>query len=220
MARWRTEHPDVERLQQRTVRVLVAAQVVGGAAIGVGAAVSPLLAKEILGGDDTFAGVAFAALTFGSELAAVPLSRLMSRRWRRPGLVRGYVTAMTGAAAVVAAEIESFSLLLAGMVLMGSADCAHHSDWVERHASSAGLLRPRHNRWRASRHSPSFRLGRGRHGLGRPQGRGPSEDRADRTRYSDGTDPSRRQASRRQGHHGVGSEGASVRGSGNIGWTG
>jgi hypothetical protein len=28
--------------------------------------VSPVLAKEILGGDDTFAGVAFAALTFGS----------------------------------------------------------------------------------------------------------------------------------------------------------
>jgi hypothetical protein len=66
------EHPDPERVQQRTVRVLVAAQVLGGAAIGVGAAVSPLLAKEILG-DDTFAGVAFAALTFGSALAAKSL---------------------------------------------------------------------------------------------------------------------------------------------------
>jgi hypothetical protein len=113
-------HPDPERVQQRTVRVLVAAQVLGGAAIGVGAAVSPLLAKEILG-DDTFAGVAFAALTFGSALAAVPLSRVMSRRGRRPGLVRGYVTATAGAgSAVIAAEIESFPLLLAGMVLMGS----------------------------------------------------------------------------------------------------
>jgi MFS family permease len=126
MDRWRTERPDVARVQQRTVRVLVAAQVVGGAAIGVGAAVSPLLAKEILGGDDTFAGVAFAALTFGSALAAVPLSRVMSRRGRRPGLVRGYVTAMTGAgAAVIAAEIESFPLLLAGMVLMGSGTAAN-----------------------------------------------------------------------------------------------
>lgn len=38
-------------LQRRTVRVLAAAQVLGGAAIGVGAAVSPLLAEEILGGD-------------------------------------------------------------------------------------------------------------------------------------------------------------------------
>ncbi len=55
MAPWQAEHP--ERLQQRTVRVLVAAQILGGAAIGVGTAVSPLLAKEILSGDDTFAGL-------------------------------------------------------------------------------------------------------------------------------------------------------------------
>ena len=140
MARWRTEHPDVERLQQRTVRVLVAAQVVGGAAIGVGAAVSPLLAKEILG-DDTFAGLAFAALTFGAALAAVPLSRVMARRGRRPGLVRGYITAMTGAgAAVIAAEIESFPLLLAGMVLMGSGTAAN---LLSRYAG-ADLAAPEH----------------------------------------------------------------------------
>ena len=134
------EHPDPERVQQRTVRVLVAAQVLGGAAIGVGAAVSPLLAKEILG-DDTFAGVAFAALTFGSALAAVPLSRVMSRRGRRPGLVRGYVTAITGAgAAVIAAEIESFPLLLAGMVLMGSGTAAN---LLARYAG-ADLATPEH----------------------------------------------------------------------------
>ena len=83
------EHPDRHGLQRRTLRVLVAAQILGGAAIGVGAAVSPLLAKEILGGDDTLAGLAFAALILGSALAAVPLSRLMSRRGRRPGLVAG-----------------------------------------------------------------------------------------------------------------------------------
>jgi hypothetical protein len=56
MARRRSERPDPERLQQRTVRVLVTAQVLGGAAIGIGAVVSPLLAKEILGGDDTRRG--------------------------------------------------------------------------------------------------------------------------------------------------------------------
>ena len=134
------EHPDPERVQQRTVRVLVAAQVLGGAAIGVGAAVSPLLAKEILG-DDTFAGVAFAALTFGSALAAVPLSRVMSRRGRRPGLVRGYVTATAGAgAAVIAAQIESFPLLLAGMVLMGSGTAAN---LLARYAG-ADLATPEH----------------------------------------------------------------------------
>ena len=55
----------VERVavQRRTLRVLICAQVLGGLAIGVGASVSPLLAKEILDGDGTFAGVAFASLT-------------------------------------------------------------------------------------------------------------------------------------------------------------
>jgi MFS family permease len=100
-----------------------------------------LLAKEILGGDDTFAGLAFAALTFGSALAALPLSRLMSRRGRRPGLVRGYLTATTGAgAAIVAAEIESFPLLLAGMVLMGWGTAAN---LLSRYAG-ADLAEPEH----------------------------------------------------------------------------
>jgi MFS family permease len=117
---------DREALQRRTLRVLVAAQILGGLAIGVGAAVSPLLAKEILDGDGTFAGLAFASLTFGAALAAVPLSRIMARRGRRPGLVRGYVAASSGAAiAVVASEVESFPLLLLGMLLLGSGTAAN-----------------------------------------------------------------------------------------------
>jgi MFS family permease len=111
---------DRAALQRRTLRVLVGSQILGGLAIGVGAAVSPLLAKEILGGDGTFAGVAFASLTLGAAVAAIPLSRLMARRGRRPGLVRGYVVAGSGAAiAVVASEVESFPLLLLGMLLLG-----------------------------------------------------------------------------------------------------
>ena len=49
----------VERVavQRRTLRVLICAQALGGLAIGVGASVSPLLAKEILDRDGTFAGV-------------------------------------------------------------------------------------------------------------------------------------------------------------------
>lgn len=140
MARSSSEHPD-PGLQQRTVRVLVAAQVLGGAAIGAGAAVSPLLAKETLGGDGTLAGLAFASLIFGSALAAVPLSRLMARRGRRPGLVRGYLIAMTGAgAAVAAAAIESFPLLLVGMVLLGSGTAAN---LLSRYAA-ADLAAPEH----------------------------------------------------------------------------
>jgi MFS family permease len=117
---------DQAALQRRTLRVLVVAQVLGGAAIGVGAAVSPLLAKDILDGDGTFAGLAFAALTFGAGLGAIPLSRTMARRGRRPGLLRGYAVATGGAAlAVVAAEVESFPMLLAGMLLFGAGTAAN-----------------------------------------------------------------------------------------------
>jgi MFS family permease len=119
---------DLDRaaLQRRTLWVLVGAQVLGGAGIGVGAAVSPLLAKDILGGDATFAGVAFSSLTFGAALASIPLSRIMARRGRRPGLARGYAVAATGAGlAVVAAEVESFPLLLVGMLMLGSGTAAN-----------------------------------------------------------------------------------------------
>jgi MFS family permease len=106
-------------VQRRTLRVLVAGQVLGGAAVGVGAGVSALLAKEILG-DDTWAGLAFAAVSFGSAGASIPLSRMMARRGRRYGLVRGYLIAMAGAVGcVIAAETESFALLLVSLVAFG-----------------------------------------------------------------------------------------------------
>ncbi len=132
---------DRAALQRRTLRVLVGGQVLGGLAIGVGAAVSPLLAKEILDGDSTFAGLAFASLTFGAALAAIPLSRVMARRGRRPGLVRGYVVASFGAAiAVVASEVESFPLLLLGMLLLGSGTA---TNLLARYAG-ADLAEPDH----------------------------------------------------------------------------
>jgi MFS family permease len=141
IVRSRADFADLERLQRRTVCVLVAGQALGGAAIGVGGAVSPLLAKQILHGDATFAGLAFAAVTFGAALAAVPISRVMSQRGRRPGLVGGYVVAMMGAgAAVVAAEVESFPLLLAGMLLFGWGTAAN---LLARYAG-ADLAAPEH----------------------------------------------------------------------------
>jgi MFS family permease len=112
------------RLQRRTLRVLVGAQVLGGAATGAGAAVSPLLAKEILG-DGTFAGLAFAALSVGGALSALPLSRMMARHGRRPGLLGGYAVASAGAAAaIIAAEVRSFPFLLVGMLLFGAGNAA------------------------------------------------------------------------------------------------
>lgn len=107
-------------LQQRTLRVLVVAQVLGGLGLAAGVAVGALLARELQGGDAALAGVPAAAATVGGALAAVPIARWMSRSGRRPGLVAGYVTGAAGAVLVVAAaQVRSFPLLLLGMLLFG-----------------------------------------------------------------------------------------------------
>jgi MFS family permease len=116
---------DREAVQRRTLRVLVAGQVLGGAAIGVSAAASALVAADILG-SGTFAGLAFAAFAFGAAGAAVPLSRGMARRGRRYGLTRGYTAAALGAlGCVVAAQVESFPLLLVGLLLFGAGNASN-----------------------------------------------------------------------------------------------
>jgi MFS family permease len=129
---------DRDAVQRRTLRVLVGGQVLGGAAIGVSAAASALVAADILG-SGTFSGLAFASFAFGAAGAAVPLSRAMAKKGRRYGLVRGYAVAATGAVAcVVAAQVESFPLLLVGLLLFGSGNA---SNLLSRY-TGADLARP------------------------------------------------------------------------------
>jgi hypothetical protein len=109
----------LQPLQRRTLIVLVAAQAFGGAGLAAGLAVGALLARDLLGGE-ALSGLPSALQVIGSAAAAVPLSRLMSRLGRRPGLVAGYLLGGAGAAvAVAAAEFRSFPLLLVGSVLFG-----------------------------------------------------------------------------------------------------
>lgn len=115
-----TPHAERAVVQRRTLRVLVAGQVLGGVGLAAGVAVGALLAKDLLGGD-SLTGLPVAVATAGGALAAPPLSRLMNARGRRPGLALGYLLGAIGSAVVVlAAEIGSFALLLAGMVLFGA----------------------------------------------------------------------------------------------------
>ena len=110
---------DLDRLQRRTVRVLVLTQLLGGLGLAAGVAVGALLARDLLGGD-ALAGLPSAVATAGGAFAAVPISRLMVRSGRRPGLTAGYATGGAGAAVVLAsAQLRSFALLLVGMVLFG-----------------------------------------------------------------------------------------------------
>lgn len=112
-------------LHRRLLAVLVAGQVLGGAATASGIAVATILAKDLLGGD-TLAGIAFAASTFGAAAAAVPLSRRTARAGRRAGLAIGYGIGGVGAAlCVLAAETEQLLVLLLGLFLFGSGNAAN-----------------------------------------------------------------------------------------------
>jgi len=107
-------------IQRRTVRVLAAAQVLGGVGVGAGVAVGGLVAEDV-SGSTALAGLAQTATVLGAAVAALPMARLMSVRGRRPGLVSGYVGAVLGSVlTVLGAERDSFSLVLVGLVFLGS----------------------------------------------------------------------------------------------------
>jgi hypothetical protein len=65
----------VEAVQRRTVRTLVAAQIIGGLGIGGGVAVGALLASSVLGRPD-LAGLVQSAQVLGSALLAIPAAAM------------------------------------------------------------------------------------------------------------------------------------------------
>ncbi|MDQ3463327.1 MAG: MFS transporter [Actinomycetota bacterium] len=116
--------PDDGAVQRRTVRVLSASQVLGGVGVGIGIAIGGLLAERI-SGTEAVAGLAQTVAVIGSALIAVPVSRIMSRSGRRPGLVTAYAVAVLGCViVVVAAAVGSFLLMLPGMFLFGGGTTA------------------------------------------------------------------------------------------------
>jgi MFS family permease len=115
-----TEQPPASAaLQRRTVRVLIAAQVLVGASVASGVTVGSLLARDLFG-SDALAGMATASLTLGSAMAAVPLARLSARRGRRPALITAFVTGSAGALIVsLAAATGAWPALVIGMAALG-----------------------------------------------------------------------------------------------------
>jgi MFS family permease len=106
------------------LRVLVVTQLLGGVGLAAGVAVGALLAGDLLDGD-ALTGLPAAAATAGGAVAAVPISRLMARSGRRPGLAAGYLAGAAGAVVVVAsAQVGSFGLLVTGMALFGAGNTA------------------------------------------------------------------------------------------------
>lgn len=108
------------RVQRRTMRVVVAGQVLGGAGLAAGVTVGALLAQQMLGSDG-LAGLPVALFTLGSALAAYVVGRTSQRLGRRVGLAAGFLAGGAGAAGiVVAAALDSVVLLLPALLVYGA----------------------------------------------------------------------------------------------------
>ncbi len=116
--------PDVAAIQRRTLRLLFLTQIVGGLGVAIGISVGALLAARIAG--TALAGLAQSAGVVGAALLAVPVTRLMAARGRRPGLVLAYLVGATGGVLVVAAAVTRLvPLLFVGMLLFGGGTAAN-----------------------------------------------------------------------------------------------
>ncbi|MCU1579868.1 MAG: transporter [Rhodoglobus sp.] len=106
-------------VQARTVRVLVAGQVLAGLGQGATLSIGAVLASQV-SGSEAWAGAAATLSTLGSAAVAIPLARLAQRFGRRPALTIGALTAAIGSiVTLVATGLGWFPLLLAGFALLG-----------------------------------------------------------------------------------------------------
>ncbi len=114
----------IEAVQPRTVRVLIAAQLLGALGLAAGGTAGALLATHITG-DEATAGLPLGMLVLGSGLGAVAVTRIMEQSGRRAGLATAHVAGALGAAvAVASAELGSLWLLLVGSGLLGGGNAA------------------------------------------------------------------------------------------------
>lgn len=115
----------VATVQRRTVASLVVSQALGGVGVSTGIAVIVLLAEDILGSPD-LAGLPQSAQVFGSAAGAYAIAAVSTRKGRRVGLAMGYGTGGAGAALCLAAAVmSSFTVLMVGAALLGSATAAN-----------------------------------------------------------------------------------------------
>ncbi|WP_216698939.1 hypothetical protein [Arthrobacter sp. Br18] len=107
-------------VQQRVLRVLVFAQILGGIGMGATLSLGALLAAET-SGSSAWSGMAATMSTLGAATAAVPLATLARNRGRRVSLSTGATVTGGGAIlAVTAASLSLFWLLLVSLALLGA----------------------------------------------------------------------------------------------------
>ena len=114
-----------DRIQSRTLRVVVLSQVLGGAGLAAGATVGALLAEEMLGSQG-LAGIPVAVVTLGSALAAYLVGRVTQSSGRRLGLGTGFAIGGLGAAGVVlAAVLGQVWLLFVALFVYGAGSASN-----------------------------------------------------------------------------------------------
>lgn len=115
------ESPEKQRrLYRKTMNIVIASQMFGGAGLAAGITVGALLAQDMFG-TDGYAGVPTALFTLGSAGAALIVGRLSQRSGRRVGLAAGFLAGGIGAIGVVlAAVLNSIPLLLLSLLVYGA----------------------------------------------------------------------------------------------------
>ncbi|MEO7349034.1 MAG: MFS transporter [Terrimesophilobacter sp.] len=135
-----TEATDTERIQKRTIRVLVTAQILSGIGIGAVVSVGALLAAQV-SGSDAWSGMATTMSTLGAALIAVPLARAAQARGRRVSLAFGSAVCALGAIiAALAAGLLSFPLLLVGLAMAGAGSATN----LQARFAATDLALPQH----------------------------------------------------------------------------
>jgi MFS family permease len=107
-------------LYKRTLYVIIASQIFGGAGLAAGVTVGGLLVKDLMG-SATIAGLPTALFTLGSALAAFLVGALSQRKGRRFGLALGFFFGTVGAIGIIyAATAEILPLLFISLFLYGA----------------------------------------------------------------------------------------------------
>ncbi|MCU1545112.1 MAG: transporter [Homoserinimonas sp.] len=131
---------NIDRTQRRTVRVLSAAQILGGLGLGATISVGALLAAAV-SGSSSWSGMAATLSTLGAALLALPLARFARSRGRRVALSTGAALAGVSAALIIAATgAESFPLLLFALALAGAGSATN----LQARFAATDLAVPQH----------------------------------------------------------------------------
>lgn len=113
---------DIEKNGQKITAALLVTQSLFSASVIMVFTISSIIAVQLAGGNNQWAGVPATLVLIGAAGVAYPVGRLMDRVGRRPGLTLGYVFGLAGVLIAAWAVLgQSLWLFLAGIFLIGLA---------------------------------------------------------------------------------------------------